>query len=259
MAVICGAALRPVLQRALSRVAALVLFWLRARSSQTLWRLSGVPWQKETAREPLAWLQAPCSQCEAWGERWQRLHAALHHIAKPPGSREPDRCCSATGHAAIAVRRAIPEEAAACWLHRIRAPPAAVAWDCRALSQEAATHGFALGDFASSCLKRRDAADYANRWGVKLQEVLLDRCQLDACSVASIRLEELVERWPDALRQAQKVGGALRRCLAEQTGEATPRPWDLWLQLPLQRLHAELHHVWFQWKLEATLRTVGKQ
>ena len=201
----------------------------------------------------------PCSQCEAWGERWQRLHAALHHIAKPPGSREPDRCCSATGHAAIAVRRAIPEEAAACWLHRIRAPPAAVAWDCRALSQEAATHGFALGDFASSCLKRRDAADYANRWGVKLQEVLLDRCQLDACSVASIRLKELVERWPDALRQAQKVGGALRRCLAEQTGEATPRPWDLWLQLPLQRLHAELHHVWFQWKLEATLRTVGKQ
>ena len=219
MAVICGAALRPVLQRALSRVAALVLFWLRARSSQTLWRLSGVPWQEETAREPLAWLQAPCSQCEAWGERWQRLHAALHHIAKPPGSREPDRCCSATGHAAIAVRRAIPEEAAACWLHRIRAPPAAVAWDCRALSQEAATHGFALGDFASSCLKRRDAADYANRWGVKLQEVLLDRCQLDACSVASIRLEELA----------------------------------------LQRLHAELHHVWFQWKLEATLRTVGKQ
>ncbi|OLP83395.1 hypothetical protein AK812_SmicGene35850 [Symbiodinium microadriaticum] len=104
MAVICGAALRPVLQRALSRVAALVLFWLRARSSQTLWRLSGVPWQEEAAREPLAWLQAPCSQCEAWGERWQRLHAALHHIAKPPGSREPDRCCSATGHAAIAVR-----------------------------------------------------------------------------------------------------------------------------------------------------------
>ncbi|CAE7206997.1 unnamed protein product [Symbiodinium sp. CCMP2592] len=43
------------------------------------------------------------------------------------------------------------------------------------LAQDAALDGFALGDFAASCLKRREAGGYANAWGIKLQEVLTPR------------------------------------------------------------------------------------
>ncbi|CAE7195754.1 unnamed protein product [Symbiodinium natans] len=168
------------------------LFWLRRhRRQHVLWRLSAVPWAEEQAQRPLDWLPSPCPECRRWGEKWQRLHAALRHIAKPVGGPpEADRCCSASGRASTAVRRAGPEDACQYWLHCIVAPRAAIAWDCRNLAAEATLNGFALGDFAASCLKRRDAGHYAHAWGVKLQEVLLDRMQLGTCTVMSMKLNE---------------------------------------------------------------------
>ena len=131
------------------------------------------------------------------------------------------------------MRLAGPEDACQYWLHCVVAPRAAIAWDCRNLAAEATLNGFALGDFAASCLKRRDTGHYAHAWGVKLQEVLLDRMQLGTCTVMSMKLNDALEHWPGLHGEAQALANNLRRCAAELLGEAEPRRLDRWLDLPL--------------------------
>ncbi|CAE7557007.1 unnamed protein product, partial [Symbiodinium sp. CCMP2456] len=255
LALLGGLLLRPAVQRLLGHLCTWLVLWLRRhRRRHILWRLSSGPWTRELAPEGLSWLPIPCAECSRWGERWQRLHAAVHHIAKPAGCRESDRCCSSTGRASLALRRAGPESTADFWLHRIEAPAAAVAWDCRNLAEEAVSNGFALDDFAASCLKRRDAGAYAHKWGVKLQEVLLDRTQLRSCVVCSIKLDDLLRRCPSLLRQAQALGRQLRHCAAEHLGEAAPRRLDAWLGFPMHYVLAELQNMLFEWHLTTAMR-----
>ena len=257
MAFCLGLALRPALQSALRAWLLLLLRWLRRSRTQTLWRVSDRPWEAERADTALPWLPHPCPHCTQWGSKWERLHAAVAHICKPVGAGGEDRCCSTTGHAALAVRRleTTPEvaEASPRLLHRVVCPPAAVAWDARDLAGDAAAGGFRLGDFASTCLQRRDAADYAQKWGVVLQEVLVDRCRASECQTISITLEKLLQRWPDALATSQRLANLLRRALAAERGERAPHWADALLGLPWQRLLVEVQHWIFERRLTAAI------
>ncbi|OLP89466.1 hypothetical protein AK812_SmicGene29067 [Symbiodinium microadriaticum] len=76
---------------------------------------------------------------------------------------------------------------------------------------------------ATAC--RREPGNYAAKWGLKLQEVLLDRCRMSKCQVISVKVEDLVHAGPDVLAEAEVIGRKLRRTLAER--EAKRRFWKL--------------------------------
>ena len=104
--------------------------------------------------------------------------------------------------------------------------------------------GFSLGDFASTCLRRREPGNYAAKWGLKLQEVLLDRCRMSKCQVISVKVEDLVHAGPDVLAEAEVIGRKLRRTLAER--EAKRHCMDVWLDFPCFGVGAKIHHAMFE-------------
>lgn len=165
-------------------------------SDRRLWRCSPKAWAADAASSPLAFVQN-CENCRYWdatedavgtglASRW---HAAMNHVwftrdGLCEGEEVPDRWCSATSSAAIVLWRA----EAGSTVHVIDVLRADAVLDLRwshhdAESLEAQCQG--------CCGLPSGAASYCRKWGVYLQEVLLDR---SAFSVAfSVRTHTLAE------------------------------------------------------------------
>ena len=189
------------------------LLWVILRSFQskprTLWRVSSKAWPLEEAHG-LRW--GCCNNCAWWDRDLQndaasRLHSAVDHVyytgdGLRGGVHVPDRWCSCTSSAAVAIWRAQP----GMLLHRVNPAPEDIL-DLRWVASDA-PH---LQVQCRACGLPDDAADYAVKWGRWLQEVLLDRCSRKTTVVTVLLTHDAIPPWAVQLAEEVCVAAYCRR------------------------------------------------
>lgn len=227
------------------------LLWQLLRSvgkPRRLWRVSGKTWEEEEAFG-LPWLSEGCANCDYWdgllgGDGAKRLHAAADHVAfchegKRRGVDAPDRSCSFTGSAAVAIWRC--DEGA--WLHRVDVARAEDAlhlmWllaDAPHLKAQCAE--CRRGGQGSDRQLPADAADYLVHWGVGLWEVLLDRCSRGHRVHSVVLQPGSIPQWAERLAK-EVVWKCYRR--REQGQHVAEASWiDVWALVQEWRLRRVL-------------------
>lgn len=232
------------------------------RKPRHLWRAGAKSWQAELAEPGLDFLPGPCSNCQWWDcqgsrpEEASRLHSAMDHVyftgngCRWEGSVEsdmPDRWMSTTPSAAVLIWRTLGQSSVT--VHSIQLDESADPQDLRYLILEAPAlldQCLACGDAArrDSCTRvlPEDSAFYCMRWGIWLQEVLLDRC----CRLHSVKTRLIsaadIPDWASDLATA-----VVMRCYRRHAGQTPEVGWlDVWAMVQ-------------EWRLERMLRTVMRK
>ena len=149
-----------------------------------LYRGSQKEWWEEVHTAPLPW-RHQCANCDWWdgrlgGESSSRIHAAVDHVYNTKNGQRngydvADRNMSTTTSLAVVIWRTCGEDG---WkLHRLRVNPENTV-DLRWLHVDVP---FLEAQCRACYLEDPDdQAAYSLKWGVELQEVLVDRCSLQS-------------------------------------------------------------------------------
>ena len=232
LSIIIGASL-PVIHRWVGQLLHLTLHWM-LKDPRVLWRVGDKQWQEELAQGLL--FQHRCPNCAWWdatlaSDQASRLHGAMDHVyytggGLRMGQEVPDRWCSCTTSAAVAIWR----HEAGKVLHCIQVERGD-AMDLRWLCDET-PH---IHSQCRTCRLPDDAASYCLKWGIWLQEVLVDRCSIRH-QVRTVRLlETSIPEWAQTL-SSEVVYQSYRRDRVE--GQAQ---WvDVWALIQEYRLRRVL-------------------
>ena len=174
----------------------------------------------------MPWLNSPCANCTWWdthlgNEETSRLHKAMDHVKKTRNGMRlmddytladlPDRYMSASQSASVAIGRL----SQGGYLHRITLDRRGDATDLRWLIHEA-PH---LDHQCRACHLPQDDAWYCRNWGIWLQEILVDRCNVHPRSARStyiaaesmpLWVTDLAWQVADVYRREDRVDGRFK-------------------------------------------------